>query len=70
MRTAKIGPDLRLRICTISTQSSSAHIKERDQERIPKPVSTGVKNGICTLIDHGQRPITARVAFTSLYKCS
>ena len=23
---------------------------------------------ICTLIDHGQRPITARVAFTSLYK--
>ena len=23
---------------------------------------------ICTLIDHGQRPITARVVFTSLYK--
>ena len=23
---------------------------------------------ICTLIDHGQRPITTRVAFTSLYK--
>ena len=23
---------------------------------------------ICTLIDHGQRPITARVAFTSLYR--
>ena len=23
---------------------------------------------ICTLIDHGQRPIIARVAFTSLYK--
>ena len=23
---------------------------------------------ICTLINHGQRPITARVAFTSLYK--
>ena len=29
---------------TISTQSSSAHVEERDQERIPKPVSTGVEN--------------------------
>ena len=23
---------------------------------------------ICTLIDHGQQPITVRIAFTSLYK--
>ena len=29
---------------SISTQSSSAHVEERDQERIPKPVSTGVEN--------------------------
>ena len=28
----------------ISTQSSSTHVEERDQERIPKPVSTGVEN--------------------------
>ena len=30
---------------TISTPSSSAHVEERDEERIPKPVSTGVENG-------------------------
>ena len=28
----------------ISTQSSSAHVEERDQERIPKPVSNGFEN--------------------------
>ena len=28
----------------ISTQSSSVHVEERDRERIPKPVSTGVEN--------------------------
>ena len=34
---------------SISTQSSSAHVEERD--RIPKPVSTGVENGChCSLI--------------------
>ena len=31
---------------SISTQSSSAHVEERDQERIPKPVSTGVENEV------------------------
>ena len=29
----------------ISTESSSAHVEERDHARIPKPVSTGVENG-------------------------
>ena len=27
----------------------------------------GIQPCVCTLIDHGQRPITARVALTTLY---
>ena len=35
-----------LKSVTISTQSSSAHVEERDQEHIAKPVSTGVENEV------------------------
>ena len=38
MRRRALGRD------SISTQSSSAHVEERDQERLPKPISTGVEN--------------------------
>ena len=57
--------------CAISTQSSSAHVKERDQSRlrrIPKPASTGVENdvlwGLFLFVTHSFLPTDAQPTFT------